>query len=126
MRRRIALTLGAVVTLGAVYSVAFVLVGPWVLRTFMNAKTQPDVLVLVLLAVSTVVLVAAFAAQPALVALGKDRTITIGWGIGTAVTFGVAVLPFDVPVVAAAAQVVGPGMTLLVVLFGLRLAMRRS
>lgn len=126
VRRRITLTLGAVVAVGAVYSVAFVALGPWVLRTFMATKAELDVLVLVLLAVSTVVLVAAFAAQPALVALKKDRTITIGWGVGTAATFGVAVLPLDAPTVAAAAQVVGPGLTLLVVLFGLRLAMRRS
>jgi O-antigen/teichoic acid export membrane protein len=125
VRRRITLTLGAVVAVGAVYALAFVGLGPWVLRTFMATRTDLDTLVLVLLAVSTVVLIAAFAVQPALVALGKDRTITIGWGVGTAITMALAVVPFDAPTVAAAAQVVGPATTLLVVLFGLRRALAR-
>jgi len=117
VRRRIMLTLGAVTALGVVYSVLFVLIGGWVLRTFMATDTSTlSPLVMALLAFSTVVLIGVFAVQPALVAMGRDRTITGAWAIGTAATFGFALLPGDAPTMAAAAQVVGPALTLLVIL----------
>ncbi|MEU7480085.1 hypothetical protein AB0A63_29165 [Lentzea sp. NPDC042327] len=117
VKRRIMLTLGAVTAVGLVYSVLFVLVGSWVLRVFMATDTSTlTALVMGLLAFGTVVLIGVFAVQPALVAMGHDRTITIAWAIGTASTFGFALLPGDVPTMAAAAQVVGPALTLLVIL----------
>lgn len=118
VKRRITLTLGVVTALGLVYSVAFVLLGGWVLRTFMGK--DPSVLsgpVMAMLAFSTVVLIGVFSVQPALVAMGHDRTVTVGWALGTAATFGVALLPGDVPTMAAAGQVIGPVLTLTFVLF---------
>ncbi len=117
VKRRIMLTLGVVTALGLVYSVLFVLVGSWVLRVFMGTDTSTlTALVMALLAFGTVVLIGVFAVQPALVAMGNDRTITSAWAIGTAATFGFALLPGDVATMAAAAQVVGPALTLLVIL----------
>ncbi|ANZ36975.1 hypothetical protein BBK82_13740 [Lentzea guizhouensis] len=117
VKRRILLTLGAVTVLGLIYSVLFVLVGSWVLRVFMATDTSTlTAWVMALLAFGTVVLIGVFAVQPALVAMGHDRTITTAWAIGTAATFGFALLPGDVPMMAAAAQVVGPALTLLVIL----------
>jgi O-antigen/teichoic acid export membrane protein len=125
VRRRIKLTLGAVFAAGAVCSLLFVLLGSWVLKTFMGATADLDMPIMLLLAVSTVVLIGAYAVQPALVALGKDHVITVGWALGSVVMLGmVLLLPGDVITVAAAAQVAGPALTLAVVLFGLRGGLR--
>ncbi len=122
--RRMRLLFGAVALFGAVYAVLFTLLGPWVLRTFMGAPVDPDASVTLLLALSTVVLVGAFAAQPALVALRRDNVVTLGWALGSAVTLALVVLPGDPPFVAALAQAVGPALTMLVILLGLRTALR--
>lgn len=124
VRRRIRLTLGAITALGALGAVVFVLLGPWVLRTFFATKADLDTPIMVLLAVSTVVLIAAYAVQPALVALGWDRVVTAGWMVGSVVTLGMALLPGDAVNLAAWGQVVGPALTLLVALLGLRAGLR--
>ncbi len=122
--RRIKLALAVLCGLGMVYAVAFTLVGPWMLRTFMGTKVDPATVVTMLLAVSTVILIAAFVTQPALVALRRDNTITLGWAVGSAATLAMVILPGDPPFVAALAQTVGPLLTLLVMLLGLRSALR--
>jgi hypothetical protein len=58
------------------------------------------------------------------VALGRDRVVTAGWAIGSVVTLAVALLPFDAVTMAAAGQLIGPGLTFLVVLLGLRAGLR--
>jgi O-antigen/teichoic acid export membrane protein len=124
--RWIKLTLAGVTGVGAVCSVLFVLFGHWVLRTFLNTSVELDRWVMLLLAVSTVVLIASYAAQSALVALRRDHIVTAGWLIGSAVTLGLALLPSIDPVTtAAAAQVLGPVLTLLLGLFGIRAALRQ-
>lgn len=124
--RWIKLTLAGVAGVGAVCSVLFVLFGHWVLRTFLNTSVDLDREVMVLLAVSTVVLIASYAAQSALVALRRDHVVTAGWIIGSAVTLGLALLPLIDPVTtAAAAQVLGPVLTLLLGLFAIRFALRQ-
>ena len=122
--RRVKLVLGAVVLLGAVYALLFTLFGPWVLRTFMGTRADLGTPVTLLLALSTVVLIAAFAAQPALVALRRDNVVTLGWALGSAATLALVVLPGDPPLVASVAQTLGPALTLLVILLGLRSALR--
>ncbi|WP_367133587.1 lipopolysaccharide biosynthesis protein [Saccharothrix sp. HUAS TT1] len=124
--RRVKLALAVLSGLGVVYAVGFTLLGPWLLRTFMGTRVDPDTVVTVLLAVSTVILIAAFAAQPALVALRRDKTITLGWAVGSAVTLAMVALPGDPPFIAALAQTVGPSLTLLVMLLGLRSALRQA
>jgi O-antigen/teichoic acid export membrane protein len=122
--RRMRLILAGILGLGAAASVIFVLLGPWVLRTFLSATVDLPVSIMLLLAASTVVLVAACAVQPALVALRRDRVVTAGWAVGSAVTLGLALLLADPVGAAAIGQVAGPGLTLLVVLLGLRAGLR--
>ncbi|MFD0203743.1 MULTISPECIES: lipopolysaccharide biosynthesis protein [Saccharothrix] len=124
--RRIKLALAVLCGLGLVYAVVFTLVGPWLLRTFMGTKVDPATVVTMLLAISTVILIGAFVAQPALVALGRDKTITLGWAVGSAATLAMVILPGDPPFIAALAQTIGPLLTLLVMLLGLRAALRRA
>jgi O-antigen/teichoic acid export membrane protein len=122
--RRIRLSLTVITALGVLGSVIFVVLGPWVLRTFLSTTVRLDTPIMWLLAVSTVVLVAAFAVQPALVALGREHAVTLGWAIGSAATLAIAVLPRDPATMAALAQVVGPALTMVIVLLGLRTALR--
>jgi hypothetical protein len=83
-----------------------------VLRTFFGATTDASFATLLGLALSTVVLMAAYGAQPALVALGRDGVVMAGWGAGSLLTVVVAVLPAVGAVTAATAgQVVGPVVT---------------
>lgn len=123
--RRVKFTLLAVAGAGLLGVVVFLLLGPWALRTFLNTTAELDTTVMVLLGFSTVVLIAAYAAQPALVALGRDHVVTIGWALGSAVTLAMVLLPGDPVGMAAAAQVVGPGLTLLIVLAGLRTGLHK-
>jgi O-antigen/teichoic acid export membrane protein len=122
--RRVALTLAAIAVSGTLAVVVFVLLGPWVLRTFLHTTTDLGAVILLLLATSTVVVIAAYAVQPALVALGRDRVVTAGWALGTAVTLTLALLPGDAVSLGAFGQLAGPALTLVVVLLGLRAGLR--
>jgi len=122
--RRIRLTLVAVAGFGAASTVVFMLLGRWVLRTFFATDTDLGQLIMLLLGVSTVVLIAAYAVQPALVALHRDRAVTTGWAIGSAVTIGLALLPADPVTIASIAQLIGPALTLVAVLLALRTGLR--
>lgn len=122
--RRITMTLAAITGLGALGAVIFVVLGPWALRTFFSATAELSAPVMLVLGVSTVVLIAAYAVQPALVALGKDHVVTVGWAVGSVVTWGIALLPADPVNVAAVGQVVGPALTVGIVLLGLRAGLR--
>lgn len=124
--RRVALTLAVIGVFGSLAVVVFVLLGPWVLRTFLNTTTDLGTPILLLLATSTVVLIAAYAGQPALVALGRDGVVTAGWALGTAVTLVLALLPGDVVSLGAGGQLAGPVLTLVVVLLGLRAGLRAA
>jgi O-antigen/teichoic acid export membrane protein len=122
--RRMRLILVGIVGLGAVGAVIFVVLGPWVLRTFLSATVDLGASTMLLLAASTVVLIAASTVQPALVALRRDRVVTVGWAVGSAATLGIALLLADPVDAAAIGQAIGPGLTLLVVLLGLRVGLR--
>lgn len=114
----------AIVGIGALGAVGFVLLGPWALRTFLSARVDLSTSIMVLLAASTVALIAAGAMQPALVALGSNPVVTVGWAIGSTVTFGLGLLPGDPVALAALGQLIGPGLSLGVMLFGLRAKLR--
>lgn len=124
--RRMRLILAAILGLGAAASVIFVLLGPWILRTFLSAPVDLNASTMLLLSASTVILVAACAVQPALVALRRDRVVTAGWAAGSAVTLGLALLLADPVDAAAIGQVAGPALTLLVVFLGLRSVFART
>ncbi|MGQ0839647.1 lipopolysaccharide biosynthesis protein [Actinokineospora sp.] len=124
--RRVRLTLAGVAGVGMLGAVIFVLLGPWVLRTFLNTAAELDTSTMAMLAFSTVVLVAAYAVQPALVALHRDQVVTLGWTIGSVVTLAIVLIPLDAVLAAAVAQIVGPALTLLIVLLGLRAGLRQA
>jgi len=124
--KRIRLVLAGVAVAGVVCSLLFLLLGPWALRTFLNTTAELDGSIMVLLAVSTVVLIGSYAVQPALVALHRDHVVTVGWAIGTGVTLGMVLLPFSPVPLASLAQVVGPALTVVVVLWGLRAGLRAA
>ncbi|HEU5471779.1 MAG TPA: hypothetical protein VFV67_14095 [Actinophytocola sp.] len=117
--RRMRLLLAGIVGAGIPGVALFVAIGPWVLRTFLATPQPPDTGIMLLLGTSTVVLIAAYAVQPALVALGRDRVVTVGWVVGSVVTLGLALLLPDAVTAAAIGQLLGPGLTLLIVLHGL-------
>lgn len=124
--RIVRLTLTAVAAVGTAGAAIFVVSGGWALRTFLGTTTELTMAVMLLLGISTVVLIAAYAVQPALVALHRDRVVTAGWALGCAATLGLALLPADPPAAAAAAQLIGPALTLLVLLLALRAALRAA
>lgn len=110
----------AVGAFGAAWTVLFVTLGPWVLRTFLGTTAALDTVIMFLLPVSTIVIIWAAAVQPALLALHRDHIVSGAWAIGSAVTLGLVLLPGDPVVAATVAQLVGPGLTLLVGVLALR------
>jgi hypothetical protein len=107
---------------GLAWALAFVLLGPQVLRTFFGTSEPVPRVVLLILALSTVMLMAAFTLQPALVALGGNAAVMAAWVVGSVVTGTVGLLPFSVVPAAAAGQLLGP--TLTVALMGGALVVR--
>ncbi|HEU5473346.1 MAG TPA: hypothetical protein VFV67_22105 [Actinophytocola sp.] len=122
--RTIRLALAAIAGIGLVGTILFVLVGNWVLRTFMSSPVSLSGPTMTLLAASTMTMVAAAAVQPGLIALGRDKVVTFGWALGSASTLAWASLPQDPVDAAAVGQVIGPGLTLLLGLLGIRAGLR--
>ena len=120
-KRVIAVTTGV----GLVGALAFVLLGSWALRTFFGTTEPVGRGVLLMLALSTVVLMAASTLQPALVAVGGDRAVMAGWVAGSVLTGTVAVLPFAAISAAAAGQLLGPVLTAAVLGGALMIRLRR-
>lgn len=111
VRAKLRQVLAATTAAGALGAAVFVLVGSWALRTFFGATEPVGTGVLLMLAASTVVLMAAFTLQPALVALGRDRAMMSGWVAGCALTGVIALLPVGAVAAAAAGQIAGPAAT---------------
>jgi O-antigen/teichoic acid export membrane protein len=110
---------------GLAGALAFVLLGSWALRTFFGTSEPVPGAVLLMLALSTVVLMAAFTLQPALVAVGGDAAIMAGWAAGSVVTGTVALLPFPSVPAAAAGQLLGPALTVALLGGALVIRLRR-
>ncbi|MCK2237519.1 MULTISPECIES: lipopolysaccharide biosynthesis protein [unclassified Crossiella] len=120
VRRRVGLILLAVAGVGLPGALLSALIGPWLVVTFFGAKVQPDALDMGLLGLSTVLLMIAQVLQPALVAFGRHRVVSVGWVIGTAVLVGLLVLlPMEPIPAAVVAQLVGPLLVVLVTAAGL-------
>jgi len=126
MRRRMRLVLLAVLAVGMPGAILSWLLGPWAARLFFGGTVSVPGPVVGLLGVSTILLMAVQALQPALVALGRHHTVTASWVIGTAVLVGLLLLPGDTLTVAVVAQLVGPAVVASGVLFALLGALRSS
>lgn len=124
LARRIRMVLVAVAGLGVVCAAGFLLLGPWVLRTFLRTTTELPTTVMLLLVLSTFVFLAAYAYQPALVALGREPTVTLGWVGGSVVMLLFVLVRADPVTVESVAQVVGPAATLAIVYAGFRIGLR--
>lgn len=119
VRRRVGLILLAVAGVGLPGALVSALLGPWLVVTFFGTKVAPSMLVMGLLGLSTVLLMIAQVLQPALVAFGRHRVVSVGWVLGTAVLVGLLFLPGDPISVAVLAQLVGPAVVVLVTAGGL-------
>ncbi|MCO1581544.1 hypothetical protein M8C13_37925 [Crossiella sp. SN42] len=124
LRRRVGLILLAVAGVGLPGALLSALVGPWLVVTFFRATVWPSPLVMGLLGLSTVLLMIAQVLQPALVAVGRHRVVTIGWVIGTAVLVAIMLLPGEPIGTAVVAQLAGPLLVALVTAGGLWRAVR--
>lgn len=125
VRARIRVVGLAVAAVGLPGVVLAGLFGPWAARVFFNAPLDLPKTSAVLLGLSTVVMMAAQALQPALVALGAHRMATVAWLCGSAVFVGLLFLPGDPVTGAVTAQVGGPLVVLVIMAVAVRSALHR-
>jgi O-antigen/teichoic acid export membrane protein len=118
LSRRLWQVLALVAGLGVLGVAGCVWLGPWAAEWLFNTAYRPPVATLALLGSATLVMMLALVVQPTLVALGRQRTVTIGWIAGS-VVFLVLLLTGSEPIQAALlAQLVGPLVVLGVLLVG--------
>jgi O-antigen/teichoic acid export membrane protein len=124
LTRRLWQALGLVAGLGALGVAGCVWLGPWAAEHLFNTAYRPPVSTLALLGTATLVMMLALVVQPTLIALARQRMVTIGW-IAGAVVFLVVLVVGPEPIAAAlVAQLVGPLVVLAVLLVGVLRALR--
>lgn len=119
-RRIVRLSLLGVAALGVPGVIGGALLGPWAAELFFGSPLRQPWTVAGLLAVGTVGMVAAQVLQPALVALGRNRSASTAWGIGTAVFAALLALPGYPLTGCVAAQVAAPAVVTASMLWSLR------
>lgn len=117
--RRVILTVSVLGAAGVVLGALF---GPAAVEILFNAPLRPSSVTLALLTAATVLMMTALVLQPALVALGRQRAVTIGWVLGGAMFLALLALPIGPLTAALTAQLVGP----LVVTVYLTIDLRRT
>jgi O-antigen/teichoic acid export membrane protein len=116
--------LGLVAGLGVLGVVGCVWLGPWAAEQLFNTAYRPSVGTLALLGTATLVMMLALVVQPTLLALARQRTVTIGWMAGSVVFLVVLVVGPEPITAALVAQLVGPLVVLAVLLVGVLRALR--
>jgi O-antigen/teichoic acid export membrane protein len=124
VRDRVRAVLLAVAAVGLPGVAGGWLLGPWAARALFGAPTELPRLVAGLLAVSTVAMMVASVLQPALVALGRNRSATLAWVVSSAVFVGLLFAPVAPLAAAVSAQLVAPTLVSLLMLNALRRALR--
>jgi O-antigen/teichoic acid export membrane protein len=124
LRRRLGQVLALVAGLGALGVAGCVWLGPWAAEQLFNTAYRPSVSTLALLGAATLVMMLALVVQPTLVALARQRTVTIGWIAGSLVFLVVLVVGPEPIAAALLAQLVGPLVVLAVLLIGVMRALR--
>jgi O-antigen/teichoic acid export membrane protein len=124
LRRRLGQVLALVAGLGALGVAGCVWLGPWAAEQLFNTAYRPSVSTLALLGAATLVMMLALVVQPTLVALARQRTVTIGWIAGSLVFLVVLVVGPEPIAAALLAQLVGPFVVLAVLLVGVLRALR--
>jgi len=98
--------------------------GPWAAERLFNTAFRPSVATLALLGAATLVMMLALVVQPTLIALARQRTVTIGWIAGSVVFLVVLVVGPEPITAALVAQLAGPLVVLAVLLVGVLRALR--
>jgi O-antigen/teichoic acid export membrane protein len=124
LRRRLGQVLALVAGLGVLGIAGCVWLGPWAAERLFNTAYRPSVSTLALLGAATLVMMLALVVQPTLVALARQRTVTIGWIAGSLVFLVVLVVGPEPIAAALLAQLIGPLVVLAVLLFGVLRALR--
>ncbi len=124
LKRRLRQVLALVTGVGALGVAGCVWLGPWAAERLFNTAYRPSVDTLALLGVATLVMMLALVVQPTLVALARQRTVTIGWIAGSVVFLVVLVMGPEPIAAALLAQLVGPLVVLVVLLVGVLRALR--
>ncbi len=122
--RKLWQVIGLVVAVGALGVAGCVWLGPWAAQLLFNTPVRPSASTVGLLGAATLVLMAALVVQPTLVALGRQRVVTIGWVAGSAVFVGLLALPGEPITAALYAQLCGPLVVVGVLVVGVVVALR--
>ncbi|HEX5402723.1 MAG TPA: hypothetical protein VFX16_10545 [Pseudonocardiaceae bacterium] len=117
-RRALRLILTAIAAVGIPGAIASLLIGPLAVQVLFGAHVRLSGPLLGLLGIGTIALMVAQVLQPALVALGRHRAVTLSWLAGSVVLTGLLFLPGNPVHAAAAAQLAGSA----VVVVGMALA----
>lgn len=97
--------------------------GPAATEFLFNTPARPPAVTVALLAAATVLMMTALVLQPALLALGRQRAITLSWALGAFVFLGLLLLPIEPIAASTIAQLVGPFIVTALLAFNLRRAL---
>lgn len=106
-RRTLRLILTAIAAVGVPGAIASLLIGPLAVQVLFGAHVRLSGPLLGLLGVGTIGLMIAQVLQPALVALGRHRSVTTSWLAGSVVLTGLLFLPGNPVHAAVIAQLAG-------------------
>ena len=106
-RRTLRLILTAIALVGIPGALLSLFVGPWAVQVLFGAHVRLSGPMLGVLGVGTIGLMIAQVLQPALVALGRHRSVTMAWLLGSVVLVGLLFLPGDPIHAAVLAQLLG-------------------
>ncbi len=109
-RRTLRLILTAIAVVGVPGAIASLLIGPLAVQVLFGAHVRLSGPMLGLLGVGTIGLMVAQVLQPALVALGRHRSVTFSWLVGSVVLTGLLFLPGDPVHAAVIAQLAGSAL----------------
>jgi O-antigen/teichoic acid export membrane protein len=118
LSRRLRQALVLVSGLGVLGVIGCVLIGPWAAQALFNAALRPTALSVGLLGAATLLMMLALVVQPTLVAMGRQRLVTVAWVLGALVFLAVLVAPVAPIDAALAAQLAGPAVVLVVLAMG--------
>jgi O-antigen/teichoic acid export membrane protein len=118
LSRRLRQALVLVSGLGVLGVIGCVLIGPWAAQALFNAARRPTALSVGLLGAATLLMMLALVVQPTLVAMGRQRLVTVAWVLGALVFLAVLVAPVAPIDAALAAQLAGPAVVLVVLAMG--------
>lgn len=125
LERRLRQAVALVFAVGAIGVVGCVWLGPWAAEALFNTAYRPSATMLGLLGAATLVMMTVLVVQPTLVALGRQRLVTLGWIAGSIVFLALLVLMPEPVGAALCAQLVGPLVVLGVLVVGVVRALRQ-